>query len=82
MALTLTEPQWRMLAGVAAGFAWDDHVHRPGQRAQAQATRQALASRGLLDQLGQLTAKGTRALVDRAVSQSRSRESLSSTEGR
>lgn len=65
MASTLTEPQWRMLAGVAAGFAWDD-LPRPSERARAQATRQALASRGLLDQSGQLTAKGTRALVDRA----------------
>lgn len=66
MALELTAPQWRMLAGVAQGFAWDDHVHRPGQRAQAQATRQALAARGLLDQHSQLTAKGTRALLERA----------------
>lgn len=67
MTLELTAPQWRMLARVSQGFAWDD-LPRPSERARAQATRQALASRGLLDQSGQVTAKGARALIDRAAS--------------
>ena len=65
MALELTEAQWRMLARVSQGFAWDD-LPRPTERARAKATRQALTSRGLLDQRGHLTAAGRQALVDRA----------------
>ena len=67
MAAELTEAQWRMLARVSQGFAWDD-LPGPSERGRAKATRQALAGRGLLDQSGQLTPKGARALVDRAAS--------------
>lgn len=71
MALELTAPQWRMLAGLARGFAWDDHVHRPSERAQALATREALARRRLIDAQGRLTETGRQALIDRAVSSAR-----------